>query len=143
MRAAAAAVANMETLSHMEATGLTAEQVDEETGWICDEIWDDASQEVKDILWEQTQGVIRRRAARDAAAAQQEPEQEHNADGNEGDVAAGDAAADEAHDGPAAAYEDDAVADYQRQRMLRCLQVMELKVADLQRQLTFLRRQIE
>ena len=127
----------------MEATGLTAEQVDEETGWICDEIWDDASQEVKDILWEQTQGVIRRRAARDAAAAQQEPEQEHNADGNEGDAAAGDAAADEAHDGHAAAHEIDAVADYQRQRMLRCLQVMELKVADLQRQLAFLRRQIE
>ena len=131
MRAAAAAVTE-QTLSMMEATGLSADMVDEETGWIVDEVWDIASKEEQAILWEQTQAVTRRRRDRDRERGQAAGE------------GAGGAAqtADGAEGGPEAAG-GDAADDYQRQRMLRCLDVMELKVADLQRQITFLRRQMQ
>ena len=143
-------VADNETRSHMEATGLNADQVDEETGWICDEIWDYATQEQKNILWDLTQAVHKRRRD-DAAAAG------NNAVGNGGaaDPAAGEdarRAADEdvrrvslpalllsAEDAEGVA----AAVRAQKQRMVRSLDVMCLKIADVQRQITWMRRQLD
>ena len=71
-RALATASTVRNTTSMMEALGWSW-GVDEETGYIDRSIWQEADNHQRDVLWEITQGVIRRRTEQDeqrrAAAA--------------------------------------------------------------------------
>ena len=139
--------ADQETRSHMVATGLNADQVDEETGWICDEIWDYATQEQKNILWDLTQAVHKRRRDDAAAAAGNGGAANQAADDEEAPRAADADARFEAM--PAVLLKAEATDEIaaavraQKQRMVRSLDVMCLKIADVQRQITWMRRQLD
>ena len=155
MRAAAAA----STQSMQQALRGIAppEHVDEATGWIAPEFWLVSTEREQDLMYKLTQSVALRRRE-EGRQRQQEMDEDAEQDNSGGDAAGamqdsadGDAAGDHgdaAGDPPTGAGRvppnfDNLLDEIQKQRLHRMLSVMEMRVADIQRGLTWIRNQLD